>query len=181
MNDKAGLKFPAKSQGHLFFFLALLLIFIICGPYLSHRKIVLMDREISDMNNQIDQQKLLYESYRPMKKMLDNSQNPNLSEIQKKGLTLEETNEIGLTLGQLARELGLEPLTIFPEVSSLVGGSGSIIVDARVIGNFKGLRTFVQQVGKLPSLDKIIAMEIREVPQSREMRLKARLFITTLD
>ena len=172
-NNKSSI--PVSYMYGAVFFSALIL-FAFLGPYMTYRKCLEINKSIARLNAQIKEQELWHEAYQPMVDLQTKIQEKALPEIKKKALPIEETTQIGNLMGAMAREAALEPLSIRPDVTSLLGGTREIIVDARVVGSFRGIRTFLHSVGSMPSLKEITFMEIREAPKTREMHLKVRLF-----
>ena len=99
--------------------------------------------------------------------------------IQRKGLTLQETANIGSALRDRAESAGLTPESIRPDVTSLMGEQGEIAVDARLTGSYKGMWSFLHDLGSHPAFKEFTQMSIREIPESREMNLKVRFYTET--
>ncbi len=176
MQGATGTTFSAKNKINLAVFIAALMLFAVLGPYMSYRKNAGLDLEIVRIKAEIEEQDLWREAYLPLQKLLEEQEGQTLPVIKKMALAIGETSQISMVLTKMAQDAGLESLNIHPDVSSLMGNSGEIVVDARVSGNYRGLRTFLHDVVSMPSFKDVITMEIREIPSAREMNLKVRLF-----
>lgn len=213
-------RLPASSQRIILIFTLLLILLIIGGPFWSYKTTQKLDQQISDLKQDIEEQKLLAEAALQFKlavktlekniednRSLSKAQPPSAKEghpplaeedagagvpetvakagqmdpasilkIERRGLTLQETADIGAALSAMAENVGLTPDSIRPDVTSLMGDKGEIVVDARVTGSYTGLWSFLHDLGAHPAFKEFLQITMREIPESREMNLKVRFY-----
>ena len=72
----------------------------------------------------------------------------------------------------IAKGYNLKLEEITPDVNSLKGGSGYLLIQLVVTGDFFKLREFLVDLGAIPSLAHIEEMRIKAIEEAREIKLR---------
>jgi hypothetical protein len=146
--------------------------FVMLSIFPTHRAIVTTDKKIAALTEKVEEQKVLYPLF---KDLLEKSKSETPSQLpfpKSAKLSKEETEDISSFFQELARQNGFSVETIVPDVVSLTDGSGYLMLDAVLRGEFLKFRNLLLQLGEIPYLEKIESIQIRTVEDLKEFRLK---------
>jgi hypothetical protein len=87
-------------------------------------------------------------------------------------LPKEQHEQITTIFGDLAREARLEVVSMTPDINSLSGGTGLMVVNAALKGDFQNFRNYLIALGNVPSLAHLGEIQIQTIPGGKEFRLK---------
>ena len=163
---------PGQSIGYLLMCALGVLAFIAIGPYQSQRSLGALDMEITKIRGNIEEQKALSPVYKDLLGKLQIKGSDILLSLIKSKLPQDKTEEIPVIFGEIAKKCGLEAVSMIPDVKSLADGSGLLLVNAVIRGNFFDFRKFLIELGKVPYLEHIEEIHIEQAMEGRELRLK---------
>ena len=87
-------------------------------------------------------------------------------------LSQEKAERIVSVFHELAGKSGLKVMEVSPDVDSTLNGSGFLLVNVVVKGDFFKLREFLLELGNLPYLEKIEQIKLQNIEGGKEARLK---------
>lgn len=146
--------------------------FVVLGLYPAHRSSKELDREISDLQAQLEEQKILFPLYQEMSGKMRLQVSEVLPFPEKTELPQEEIDRIPVELRELAVQSKLQTVTVTPDVKSLENNSKRLLVEITAEGEFLDFRTFVIKLGRIPYLDHIEEMQIKQTAYAKLLRLK---------
>jgi len=153
---------------------ALLLVFL-AVIYPMQRAAVGLDRQIKEMKGQLDEQKALLPIYEALKVRNQTAPAGALPTPERSKLSRKLVGTIPFTFRKIAREAGMEAVSVTPDVPSLLSRPGQLLVHLVVRGDFMNFRKFLIGVGQLPYLERVEGIEIQPDPYAMEYKLKIRL------
>jgi hypothetical protein len=134
-----------------------------------------LDREIKEMKGQLDEQKALLPIYEALKVRNQTAPAGALPTPERSKLSRRLVGTIPFTFRKIARESGMEAVSVTPDVPSLLNQPGQLLVHLVVRGDFMNFRKFLVGVGQLPYLERVEGIEIQPDPYAMEYKLKIRL------
>ena len=84
----------------------------------------------------------------------------------------DETDKVGRTFQEMARESKLQLAEYSPEIQSMIGETGTLKVSMLLKGDFFNLQPFLLQICRLPYLDTIEEITIKSASDTKEFRLR---------
>ena len=178
MEQRQSIKLPGQSIGYLLMCGLGVLAFIAIGLYPSQRSLGALDMEITKVRDNIEEQKVLSPLYKELLEKTQVKGSDVLPSPIKSRLPQDKTEEIPVIFGQIARKCNLEAISITPDVMSLADGSGLLLVNAVMKGNFLDFRKFLIELGGIPYLEHIEEIHIQEAVKGKELRLKIWLVLS---
>ena len=172
MEQKQSVKVPGRSVAYLLMCGVGVLAFIAIGLYPSQSHLGALDMEIAKIRCQIEQHKELFPIYKGLLKRSEAKGLTVLPSPVKSTLPPDKTEEIPVILGQLAAKCNLKAISIVPDVLSLADGSGLLLVNALVKGEFFDFRKFLIELGGVPYLKHIEEIHLQKTMGGKECRLK---------
>jgi len=146
--------------------------FILFSIFPTHRAIIAMDQKIGTLKEQVEEQKVLHPLFEDLVEK-SKSETPSQLPFPKKAkLSRDETEDISAFFQELAHQNDFKVETIVPDVVSLTDGSGYLMLDAVLKGEFLKFRKLLLQLGEVPYLEKIESIRIRTVGDVKKIRLK---------
>jgi len=165
-------KFSQRSLFYFGLFGAVILAIILVMVYPDHRTLAALDKNIKQLNTRIETQKLLYPLFQKMLTEI-NSKLPEGAALPKEEkLTQEKAENIVSVFHELAGKSGLKVVEVSPDVESTLNGSGFLLMNVVVTGDFFKLREFLLELGNLPYLEKIEQIKLQNIEDGKEVRLK---------
>jgi len=159
-----------------------LILFLLCGAGIvafifllilpSHMASAELDREIKEISSRIEQQRILKPVFESLFKKSKAETTMKLPTTPKAKLARDEIPMLINHFKDLAQRHHLQLQEISPDVNSLKDGSGHLLMNLRLTGEFLYFRDFLVDVGALPSLEHVEELKIRSVQTTRELRLK---------
>jgi len=163
------------SQRSLFYFAlfgVVILVIILVMIYPDHRTLKALDKNIKQLNTKIETQKLLFPLFQKMLTEIDLKLPEGVSFPKKEKLTQEKTESIVSVFHEMAGKTGLEIVEVSPDVESTLNGSGFLLMNVVVKGDFFKLREFLLELENLPYLEKIEQIKLQTIEGGKEGRLK---------
>lgn len=152
-----------------------LLLVLVAAIYPMHRAAVGLDREIAQTKGQLDEQKALLPIYEALKVRGQTASASALPTPERGTLSRNLVGTIPFTFRKIAREAGMEAVSVTPDVPSLLDRPGQLLVHLVVRGHFTNFRKYLIGVGQLPYLERVEGIEIQPDPYAMEYKLKIRL------
>ena len=146
------------------------LIFLVILP--SQKASAELDREIEELSSRIERQRILKPVFKSLFEKAKAKNSTKLPTIQKTKLARDEIPKLINHFQDLAQRHHLTLQEISPDVNSLKDGSGHLLMNLSLTGEFLNFRDFLIDVGALPSLEHTEELKIRSVKTTRELRLK---------
>lgn len=132
-----------------------------------------LDEETAVIQARLAQQRELAPLYRDFGRRLSQDPADRLPVPERIGLSLEQVMGIPLQFQKMARECGLETLSVAPEVKSFTRDRRFLPVNLILKGSFLNLRRFLFDLESLPCLQHIEELQIQASGGGQEFRLKA--------
>lgn len=140
--------------------------------YPDYRTLVAVDRNIQRLSARIE----IHNTFFPVfQKMLTES-NPELPEgvtlLKDEKLSQEKAEGIVSIFYDLSQKTGVQVMEASPDVESTLNGSGFLLLNVAVKGDFFKLQEFLLAIGSLPYLEKIEQIRLQAVEGGKEARLR---------
>ena len=164
-----------SSQRSLFYFAlfgAVILVIILVMIYPDHRTLAALDKNIKQLNTKIETQKLLFPLFQKMLTEIDLKLPKGAAFPKEEKLTQEKAESIVSVFHELVGKSGLKVVEVSPDVESTLNGSGFVLMNVVVNGDFFKLREFLLGLGNLPYLKKIEQIKLKNIEGGKEVRLK---------
>ncbi len=147
-------------------------VFILLVVHPSHRSLSRLDKESAGIKQSIDKQKKLLPLYYQLieKSRMAVSYKLPLPETEK----LPEDN-IGLIpsiFKEIASKSGADIISANPDLRTLSGKAGSLLINTTARGDLPCLRNFLIEIGKLPYLKGIEELQIEQQATDKELKMK---------
>jgi hypothetical protein len=163
---------PAQSLLYLLICAGGIIGFFLLAIYPYHKYLAGLDREIKTIEVQIEEQKRLFPVYEDLLKKMNITQKGTLPFPRKGKLDREKTDEISSIFEEIARKSNLSPVSIVPDVTSLVKGSRLLSITVRMEGDFFHFRNFLALLNGMPFLEHIEEIQIQTAGEIKEFGLK---------
>ena len=148
------------------------LLVLLLGLRPMHTSINLLDEEIALAKTRLAQQKELAPLYQELGKQLMREDSAILPTINKTELAADQVGGISLQFGKMARECGLEAISVTPDAKSLTKDRKFMPVNLTLKGDFLRFRKFLLGMEKLPYLEHTEEIQIQETTGGQEFRIK---------
>ena len=172
MEQKGSAKLPAQSLLYLLIYAGGILGFVLLAIYPYQKFLAELDRDITRIETQIEEQKILFPVYKDLSERASVKRPVVLPFPQKAKLDRNETERISFIFEEIARKSNLELSSIVPDVTSLLEESGLLSVSALMKGNYFDFRNFLTELGGIPYLEHIEEIRIQPSGGAKEFRLK---------
>jgi hypothetical protein len=161
---------------HLSWFGALLILgLVVIFPV--QRSTVGLEKQIKDIQSQIETQKTLQPIYQALKTKSQTTAASILPTPESGKLPRDLVRVFPSTVRRIARNSDMEMISVSPDVTSLADQSRHLLVRAVLRGDFMNFRKFLIDVGELPYLERFEEIEIQQDPNFMEFRIKMRLML----
>ena len=131
-----------------------------------------LDMEIKKIKGSMDEQKILTPVYNNLLKKTRFKKTKGIAAPKKKKLAQGDTRKIITLLKNIGKNSNITLMDISPDVDTLIGGSGYLLIKIAARGEFINLHKFLFQLCELPSLELIEQIKITSVSKTKEFRLK---------
>ena len=166
---------PKQTLTNMVICLAGLLVIVLAGIVPNFLSSARLDREISRVQFQLEEQDKLYPVLQLLKK---NAQQkilmilpfPAMDKLSRKLIDL-----FPATFNDMAKKAGMDVISISPDLNSLSDNSNFLIVNAVIRGDFFNFRKLLINLGEVPYLERVEEMEIRQNQDIMEFKMKIRL------
>lgn len=170
-------KFPKRSLVYLLICGAGIAAFVAVGLFPSHRSLDKLENEITKIRAEIERKKILAPLFAELLGKIRPNADTALPFPPLSPLPDEDTSKLSKMFGEMARQCDLRAGSVLPDLASLGGDSGTLLVDVLLNGEFYNFRKFLLLLGGQPYIKQIEQIQLREIPGGRELRLKLRLLI----
>ncbi len=171
MKPKEILETLKGSLSYLLVGVVAILIFFLIGFY-NYRSLNDLDRDINKVKADIEEQRVMAPLYKELIEKIKIKTKKHLPFPARAKLPKEQHEQITAIFGDLARKANLEVVSITPDINSLAGGSGLLVVNAALKGDFFSFRNYLISLGNVPYLEHLGEIQIQTMPVGKEFRLK---------
>lgn len=171
MKPKEILETLKGSFSYLLVGVVVILVFLVIGFY-NVRTLNELDRDIRAIKADIEEQRLMAPIYKEQIEKIQIKTKKQLPFPARAKLPREQHEQITTIFGDLAREAKLEVVSISPDINSLAGGTGLLLVNAAVKGDWHHFRNYLVALGSVPYLEQLGEIQIQTIPGGKEYRLK---------
>ena len=137
-----------------------------------------LERQIKDMQYQIETQKTLQPIYQALKTKSQTTAASILPTPESGKLSRDQVSLVPSTVRRIANNSAMETISVSPDVTSLADQSRHLLVRAVLRGDFMSFRKFLIGVGELPYLERLEEIEIQQDSYFMEFRMKIRLALS---
>jgi hypothetical protein len=131
-----------------------------------------LDSQIAETRTLLETQKNLQPLYQSLLKKSNGKADKALPMPEAGKLGRSKIATVPPLIQRLAKESGMEAISVSPDVNALAGQSKSLLVHAVVRGNFFDFRKLLIRFGGLPYLERIEEIQIQRDPDFMDFRLK---------
>jgi len=171
MKPKEILETLKGSLSYLLVGVVAILIFFLIGFY-NYRSLNDLDRDINKVKADIEEQRVMAPLYKELIEKIKIKTKKHLPFPARAKLPKEQHEQITAIFGDLARKANLEVVSITPDINSLAGGAGLLVVNAALKGDFFSFRNYLISLGNVPYLEHLGEIQIQTMPVGKEFRLK---------
>ena len=164
--------FPTKSLAYFLILGGGILVFIVLTILPAMQSSTGLDMEIKKIKGSMDEQKILTPVYNNLLKKTKFKKTKGIAASKKKKLAQGDTRKIITLLKNIAKNSNITLMDVTPDVDTLIGGSGYLLIKIAAKGEFINLHKFLFQLCELPSLELIEQIKITSVRKTKEFRLK---------
>ena len=164
--------FPTKSLAYFLILGGGILVFIVLTILPAMQSSTGLDMEIKKIKGSMDEQKILTPVYNNLLKKTKFKKTKSITASKKKKLAQGDARKIITLLNNIARNSNITLVDVTPDVDTLIGGSGYLLIRIAAKGEFINLHKFLFQLCELPSLELIEQLKITSVRKTKEFGLK---------
>jgi hypothetical protein len=165
-------KFSQRSLFYFALFGAVILFVVLLLIYPDYRTLAVLDQNIKQLNARIETQKMLFPLFQKMLTEIDFKLPEGAAFPKTKKLSQEQAESMVSVFHELAGKSGLKVVEVSPDVESSLNGSGFVLMNIVVRGDFFTLRELLLELGNLPYLEKIEQIKLQNTEDGKELRLK---------
>ena len=181
MKERQSRRIPRTTVAYILICAIIIFTFFIAGLYPNAKSLAKREMEITKLQAQIEEQKMLYPFYQDLLKSLQDKGPKILPFPSKSKLSRDETDKVPSLFGGIAQKSDLEAVSISPDIKSIANGAGLLLINAVLKGGFFNFRKFLIELGKIAYLEHIEQIHIQQVLGGREFRLKIWLALEESD
>ena len=164
--------FPTKSLAYFLVLGGGILVFIVLTILPAMQSSAGLDMEIKKLKSSMDEQKILTPVYDNLLRKSKFKKTKGIEATKKKKLAQGDTRKIIQRLNDIAKSSNITLVDVTPDVDTLIGGSGYLLIKINAQGEFINLHKFLFQVCELPFLEFIEQIKITSIRKTNEFRLK---------
>ena len=164
--------FPTKSLAYLLILGGGILVFVVLTILPAMQSSAGLDMAIKKIKDSMDEQKILTPVYNNLLKKTTFKKTKGVEAPKKNKLAQGDTRKIIERLNSIAKNSNITLVDIIPDVDTLIGGSGYLLIKIFAKGEFINLHQFLFQLCELPFLEFIEQIKITSVRNTKEFRLK---------
>ncbi|MFH2044060.1 MAG: hypothetical protein ABIK92_02820 [Pseudomonadota bacterium] len=155
--------------------LSAILIIILIGIIPNWISLKRLDCKATDLKIQFEEKKQIYPIYSILKNNDHQNYQMALPFPVKNKLLRESIGLFPVTLKSIAKEAGMDAISISPDINLLSSGSKIIFVNAVLRGDFLSFRKLLIGLGKVPYSESVEEIRIEQKIDAMEFILKIRL------
>jgi len=164
--------FPTKSLAYFLVLVGGVLVFVVLTILPAKQKSAGLDMEINEIKGAMDEQKILTPVYDNLLRKTKFKKTKGIAAPKKKKLAQGDTRKIIQRLNSIAKSSNITLVDVSPDVDTLIGGSGYLLLKINAQGEFINLHKFLFQLCELPFLEFIEQIKITSIRKTKEFRLK---------
>lgn len=164
--------FPTKTLAYFLVLAGGILVFIVLAILPAMERSAGLDMEIKKIKGAMDEQKILTPVYDNLLRKTKFKKTKGIEAPKKKKLAQGDTRKIIQQLNNIANSSNIKLVDVTPDVDTLIGGSGYLLLKINAQGEFINLHKFLFQLCELPFLEFIEQIKINSVKKTKEFRLK---------
>jgi hypothetical protein len=154
-----------------------ILIFVLAGILPSHRLAVRLQSDAARLRGEVAEQEALMPVYQQLSRVLQKAMPQALPNPAEGRLPQSVIPDIPIIFSTLARECNVESVLAVPQVESLAGGQGLLMIDSAFSGDLDGFRRLLIKIGSLPYVRHIEEISLSKSAQKKDLKLKVWLAI----
>ena len=131
-----------------------------------------LDMEIKKIKGSMDEQKILTPVYNNLLRKTKFKKTKGIAASKKNKLVQGDTRKIIQRLNNFAKNSNITLVNVTPDVDTLIGGSGHLLINIVAEGEFINMHKFLFQLCELPFLEFIEQIKITSIRKTKEFRLK---------
>ena len=131
-----------------------------------------LDMEIKKIKSSMDEQRILTPVYDNLLRKTKFKKTKGIAASKKNKLAQGDTRKIVQRLNSIAKNSNITLMDVTPDVDTLIGGSGHLLINIVAKGEFINLHNFLFQLCELPFLEFIEQIKITSIRKTKEFRLK---------
>ena len=131
-----------------------------------------LDMEIKKLKTSMDEQKILAPVYNNLLKKTKFKKTKGITASKKNKLARGDTRKIVQRLNNIAKNSNIKLMDVTPDVDTLIGGSGYLLINIVAKGEFINLHKFLFELCELPFLEFVEQIKITSIRKTKEFRLK---------
>ena len=163
---------PTQSLINLSLCGAGVILFVIFIIIPNHNIAAEMDQEIKELNDRIEQQRILRPVFESLLERAKTEHSIGLPSIELEKLDRSDLNSISNVIQDMAERNDLKIEDIRTDANEIMDNTGHMAMRLHLSGDFMKFREFLMDIGTIPSLENIEEIIIRAIEGNREYRLK---------
>jgi len=164
--------FPTKSLAYFLVLVGGILVFVVLTILPAMQKSTGLDMEIKKIRGFLSEQKILTPVYNNLLKKTKFKKTKGIAAPEKKKLAQGDTRKIVQQLNIIAQKSNITLMDVIPDVDTLIGGSGYLLIKIAAKGEFINLHSFLFQLCELPFLEFVEQIKITSMRKTKEFRLR---------
>jgi hypothetical protein len=164
--------FPTKSLAYFLVLGGGILVFVVLTILPAMQSSTGLDMEIKQIKVSMDEQKILTPVYNNLLRKTKFKKTKGIAAQKKNKLAQGDTRKIVQRLNYIAKNSNITLMDVTPDVDTLIGGSGHLLINIVAKGEFINLHKFLFQLCELPFLEFIEQIKITSIRKTKEFRLK---------
>ena len=159
-----------------------LILFLVCGAGIlvyvfliiipTQKTSTELDTDIVKIGDRIEEQRILKPVFESLLKQAQKKNPTDLPATKKVKLDRADISKLSEGLQEMAFRHGLKIQDMNTDVSDLIGKSGYLLMRINLTGAFMDFRSFLVDLGTIPSLEIIEEIQIRAIEGAREFKIK---------
>ena len=155
-----------------------MLVFILFIVYPYQISLTEMDMEINKLNAEIEAQEILYPVFINLLKKTQFEEQEEFPRAKKTKIARDDTSKILSVFQEIAQKSNFKLTDILPDTDSAIKGSGSLLVNVIMNGEFFYFRDFLFDLDKLPYIEHVERVQIqRAVQESEELEFRLKIWL----
>ena len=174
MEQKVNLKIPRDSIIYLCVCLSGIAVFILFGIVPYYRASSALDGKIAGLASKIEEHEKLLPIYQSLKQTLE--KNPlNLPSPPEPVSQEKDTQSILATLKEAGERANLKTVSLTPLMNSPAVDAKFLGIEMTIRGDLFAFRKFLVALGKLPYVERIEDVHLKQGSESMEFRIKVQV------
>jgi hypothetical protein len=169
---------PVRTLIYLSVSIFIVVTFLLVIVYPYYQSLATLDKEIDGMYRRAEKQKVLLPLYMKLVEKSEASVPDKLILPSRKSLSKNNIDLIPSFIKGIARKSGMKVIAINPDLTTLTTKKDLLLIYATVRGSFFDVRNFLIELGKVPAVDHIEEIDIRQKVTDKECKLKLWLAVS---